>query len=168
MPTPATALVYPGQVLLEGTNLSEGRGTARPFECLGAPYIDPRLLKQQLEKRTLPGCRFQEISFTPQFDKWKGELCHGIQINVIDPRAYKPYYTTLAIIQEVMKAWPDQFCFIPPPYEYEFKRLPIDIITGDEAIRKGLEERRNLDEMEKSWQEELEGFLAIRKQFLLY
>ena len=168
MPTPATALVYPGQVLLEGTNLSEGRGFARPFETFGAPYIDPRLLKQQLDKRQLPGCCFEELSFTPEFDKWKGQLCQGIQIQVTDPMAYRPFYTTLAIIREVMAACPDQFCFIPPPYEYEFKKLPIDIITGDEAIRKGLEAGRDLDEMEAAWQEELEEFLAIRKQYLLY
>jgi len=168
MPTPATALVYPGQVLLEGTNLSEGRGTPQPFECLGAPFIDAGLLKGQLEKRNLPGCHFEETSFTPQFDKWEGKLCSGLQIQVIDPKAYKPYYTTLAIIQEVMQAWPDQFCFIPPPYEYEFKKLPIDIITGDEEIRKGLEGGRDLDEMEAEWQEGLEGFLTKRKRYLLY
>jgi uncharacterized protein YbbC (DUF1343 family) len=168
MKTPATALVYPGQVLLEGTNLSEGRGTPRPFESFGAPFVDARLLRKQLEKRKLLGCVFAETSFTPKFDKWQGELCHGLQINVTDPRAYKPYYTTLAILQEIMTAWPDQFSWLAPPYEYEFKRLPIDIITGDEAIRRGLEQGRNLDEMEKSWQEELKRFLAIRKQYLLY
>jgi uncharacterized protein YbbC (DUF1343 family) len=168
MLTPATALVYTGQVMLEGTNLSEGRGTTKPFESFGAPFINPSLLKQKLEKRRLPGCRFEEVSFTPQFDKWQGEPCRGLEIKVIDPRAYKPYYTTLAVIQEIMQTWPDQFCFIPPPYEYEFKKLPIDIISGDEAIRKGLEARRNLEEMEASWQEDLVGFLAKRKQYLLY
>jgi uncharacterized protein YbbC (DUF1343 family) len=168
MPASETALVYPGQVLLEGTNLSEGRGTAKPFHNFGAPYIDSQSLKSQLEKRTLPGCCFEEISFTPQFDKWQGELCHGIQIHVIDPRAYKPYYTTLTMIQEVMALWPQAFSWRPPPYEYEFERLPLDIITGDEAIRKGLEQGRDLDEMEASWQAELEGFLAKRKQYLLY
>jgi uncharacterized protein YbbC (DUF1343 family) len=168
MLTPATALVYPGQVLLEGTNLSEGRGTPKPFEIFGAPYINPVLLTKKLKKRSLPGCRFEETSFTPSFDKWQRELCHGLEIKITDAMAYKPYYTTLAILQEIITAWPDQFRFIPPPYEYEFKKLPIDIITGDEAIRKGLEEGRDLDEMEKSWQKELEGFLAIRKQYLLY
>jgi uncharacterized protein YbbC (DUF1343 family) len=168
MKTPATALVYPGQVLLEGTNLSEGRGTTRPFELFGAPFIDASLLRKKLEKRNLPGCSFKETSFTPSFDKWQRELCHGLEIKITDAMAYKPYYTTLAILQEIITAWPDQFRFIPPPYEYEFKKLPIDIITGDEAIRKGLEEGRDLDEMEKSWQKELEGFLAIRKQYLLY
>jgi len=168
MPTPATALVYPGQVLLEGTNLSEGRGTPQPFECFGAPYIDSRSLKRQLEKRKLPGVRFQEISFTPQFDKWQGELCHGLQMQVTDTRAYKPFYTTLAIIQEVKGLWPQDFAWPPPPYEYELEQLPIDIITGDETIRKGLEQGRDLDEMEAGWQEDLEGFLAKRKQYLLY
>lgn len=168
MPTPSTALVYPGQVLLEGTNLSEGRGTPKPFECFGAPFIDSILLNQQLEKRELPGCRFEEISFTPEFDKWEGEICHGLQIHVIDRRAYKPFYTTLAIIQEIITLWPQDFSWRPPPYEYEFKKLPIDIITGDEAIRKGLKEGRDLDEMEAGWQEDLEGFLAVRKRYLLY
>jgi uncharacterized protein YbbC (DUF1343 family) len=168
MRTPATALVYPGQVLLEGTNLSEGRGTTKPFESFGAQFINASLLRKKLEKRNLPGCSFKETSFTPGFDKWQGELCSGLEIQVTDSRAYKPYYTTLAILQEIITAWPDQFCFIPPPYEYEFKRLPIDIITGDEAIRMGLEEGRNLDEMEKSWQKEMDIFLAKRKQYLLY
>jgi uncharacterized protein YbbC (DUF1343 family) len=168
MPTSDTALVYPGQVLLEGTNLSEGRGTPQPFECFGAPYIDAQSLKSQLEKKKLLGCRFEEISFTPQFDKWQGQTCHGLQLHVTDPRAYKPYYTTLAIIQEVMSLWPQDFSWRPPPYEYEFEKLPIDIITGDEGIRMGLEEGRDLDEMEVGWEEELEGFLAIRKQYLLY
>jgi uncharacterized protein YbbC (DUF1343 family) len=168
MLTPATALVYPGQVLLEGTNISEGRGTTKPFEFFGAPFINPSLLRQKLEKRNLPGCRFEEISFTPQIDKWQGALCHGLQIKIADARAYKPYYTTLAIIHEIITAWPDQFSWLAPPYEYEFKHLPIDIIIGDEAIRKGLEDGRNLDEMEAGWQEELEGFLTKRKQYLLY
>jgi uncharacterized protein YbbC (DUF1343 family) len=168
MPIPATALVYPGQVLLEGTNLSEGRGTSQPFECFGAPYIDAHSLKSQLEKKTLPGIRFEEVSFTPQFDKWQGQTCHGLQLHVIDPRAYKPYYTTLAIIQEVIALCPQDFSWRPPPYEYEFEKLPIDIITGDESIRKGLEDGKDLDGMEAGWQAELEGFLAIRKQYLLY
>jgi uncharacterized protein YbbC (DUF1343 family) len=168
MKTPATALVYPGQVLLEGTNISEGRGTPKPFESFGAPFIDASQLKKKLEKRYLPGCRFKETSFTPSFDKWKGESCHGLEIQVLDPRSYKPYYTTLAILQEIIAAWPDKFSWLPPPYEYEFKKLPIDIISGDGSIRKGLNEGGDLDEMEKSWQKELEGFLAIRKQYLLY
>jgi uncharacterized protein YbbC (DUF1343 family) len=168
MPTPDTALVYPGQVLLEGTNLSEGRGTPKPFECFGAPYIDAHSLKSQLEKRRLLGIRFEENAFTPQFGKWQGQTCHGLQLHVTDSRAYKPYYTTLAIIQEVMVLWPDEFSWRSPPYEYEFEKLPIDIITGDEGIKKGLDEGRDLDEMEAGWQEDLEGFLTRRKQYLLY
>jgi uncharacterized protein YbbC (DUF1343 family) len=168
MLSPATALVYPGQVLLEGTNCSEGRGAARPFELFGAPFIEAGLLRKKLEKRKLAGCFFVETSFTPSFDKWQGELCHGLEIQITDARVYKPYYTTLAIIQELITAWPDSFSWLPPPYEYEFEKLPIDIISGDEAIRKGLEARRNLEEMEASWQEDLVGFLAKRKQYLLY
>ena len=109
-----------------------------------------------------------ETSFTPHFDKWGGEPCQGLQLLVTNPESYKPYYTTLAMIQEVMGAWPDQFSWLPPPYEYEFEKLPFDIITGDEAIRKGLEAGRDLDDLEAGWQAELEGFLAQRRQYLLY
>ncbi len=168
IPTPDTALVYPGQVLLEGTNLSEGRGTTKPFECFGAPYIDPHLLKKELERRGLAGGIFREISFIPQFDKWRGQPCQGLQLHVTDPLVFKPYYTTLSIIQEVMKLWPQEFAWHPPPYEYEFTRLPFDIITGDEAIRKGLEEGKEIDEMETIWMKELEGFVARREKYLLY
>ena len=168
MPAPATALVYPGQVLLEGTNLSEGRGTLQPFECFGAPYIDASSLKRQLEKRKLAGVQFREISFTPDFDKWQGQTCHGLQIHVTDPKVYKPYYTTLTIISKVMDLWPEDFSWRPPPYEYEFEKLPIDIITGDEDIRKGLEAGRDPDEMAESWRKELQDFLTQRRQYLLY
>jgi uncharacterized protein YbbC (DUF1343 family) len=168
MKTPVTALVYPGQVMLEGTNISEGRGTAKPFELYGAPFIDANLLRKKLEKRKLPGCRFEETSFTPTFDKWQGALCHGLEIHITDPRSHKPYFTTLAILQEIITAWPDNFAWLPPPYEYEFEKLPIDIISGDEEIRKGLEQGRDLDAMEESWQERLKMFLLQRRQYLLY
>jgi uncharacterized protein YbbC (DUF1343 family) len=168
MKTPATALVYPGQVMLEGTNISEGRGTTRPFELFGAPFIDANQLRKRLEERDLPGVRFQESSFTPTFDKWQGELCQGLGIQITDPRSYKPYHTTLAILQEVMKAWSNKFSFLPPPYEYEFKKLPFDIITGNEEIKKGLVAGRDLDEMEESWQKGLKNFLTQRRQYLLY
>ena len=168
IPTLDTTLVYPGQVLLEGTNLSEGRGTTKPFEFFGAPYIDPTTLKRGLKKRRLPGVTFREISFIPQFDKWKGTLCHGFQLHVTDPETFKPYYTTLAVIQEVMKKWPQEFKWRPPPYEYEFERLPFDIIAGDEDIRKGLEEKRDVEEMEATWTKGLKDFMARREKCLLY
>ncbi|MBW2038767.1 MAG: DUF1343 domain-containing protein [Deltaproteobacteria bacterium] len=168
IPAPNTAMVYPGQVLLEGTNLSEGRGTTKPFEFFGAPYIDPRPLKQGLERRGLAGVIFREISFIPQFDKWRGQPCQGLQLHVTDPEAFKPYYTALAIIQEVIKRWPEEFAWRPPPYEYESVRLPFDIITGDEDIRKGLEGGRDLDEMESTWAKGLDGFMTIREKYLLY
>jgi len=169
IPTPDTALVYPGQVLLEGTNLSEGRGTTKPFEFFGAPYIDSLPLKRGLEQRNLPGVTFREISFIPQFDKWKGQTCQGLQLHVTDPFTFKPYYTSLAIIQEVIKRWPEEFAWRPPPYEYVFDKLPFDLITGDEDIRKGLEEGRDLDAIEATWRKELEeDFMATRQRYLLY
>lgn len=168
MRTPLTALVYPGQVLLEGTNLSEGRGTAKPFAYFGAPYVDPHILKVRLQQQGLKGCHFEEISFTPTFDKWQGEICRGLHIVVTEPQSYKPYYTTLAIIQQVMALWPDQFSWLPPPYEYEFEKPPIDILTGDADIRRGLEKGMDLDTMEAIWQDDLDAFLVKRNNYLLY
>ena len=104
----------------------------------------------------------------PQFDKWEGQSCHGLQLHVTDPRAYKSYYTTLTIIQVVMGLWPAQFSWRPPPYEYEFEHLPIDIISGNEAIRKGLEQGMDLNKMEVCWTQELEGFIKRRQQHIFY
>lgn len=168
MPSPLTALVYPGQVMLEGTNLSEGRGTTRPFELFGAPFIDPHRLKTALQKRNLPGILFREVFFQPAFNKWHNELCGGLQIHISDPLAYKPYLTTLAVIQDCRTIYPRHFSWRPPPYEYEGEKMPIDLITGDSRVREALEENEDLSALEASWQKELDAFRERAQHHFLY
>jgi uncharacterized protein YbbC (DUF1343 family) len=168
LPTLDGAVVYPGQVLLEGTNLSEGRGTTRPFELCGAPFIDPVRIKELLKEEPLPGVIFREVSFEPTFHKWAGELCQGFQLHVTDRQAFKPYYTTLALLRAVRHLYPEQFAWRLPPYEYENERLPIDLLTGDAAIREGLDKGVPVKQLEAAWQGELAGFVEARQEYLLY
>ncbi len=166
LPTLEGAVVYPGQVLLEGTNLSEGRGTTRPFELFGAPFLSPRRIKRSLPE--LPGVILREASFEPTFHKWAGELCLGFQLHVTDRGSFKPYYTTLALLAAIRELYPEQFAWRQPPYEYETERLPIDLLTGDAAIRLGLEQGLSAAELEAAWLGDLAGFMETRREFLLY
>ena len=168
MPTVETALVYPGQVLLEGTNLSEGRGATRPFEIFGAPFIDPYHLKDRLA-RTLPsGAVFRPLYFEPTFQKWAGVRCGGLQIHVTDPELYLPYRTTLRILYEILQEWGDRMEWSPPPYEYETERMPIDLLIGDTTIRTALENGADPDELEASWMPELASWTDRREAYLAY
>jgi len=166
LPTLEGVLVYPGQVLLEGTNLSEGRGTTKPFELCGAPFLEPARLKALLPK--LPGVILREACFEPTFHKWSGEMCCGFQLHVIDRGSFKPYFTTLALLAAIREIYPERFVWRRPPYEYETSRLPIDLLTGDAAIRLGLERGLSAAELEDSWQGDLAGFMETRREFLLY
>ena len=130
MPTLDTAMVYPGMCLLEGTNLSEGRGTTRPFELFGAPWIDSGQFAAALREQGLPGVRFREADFAPTFQKHAGELCHGLQLHVTDRSTFRPLETGLEIIRVGREHWPEQFEWKPPPYEYETEKLPIEILLG--------------------------------------
>jgi len=168
MPSLETALVYPGQVLLEGTNLSEGRGTTRPLEIFGAPFIDPFLLRETLKSKKLKGVYFREIFFQPTFNKWQGKLCGGLQIHVTNRQSFKPFFTTLTIIQTVISLYPDEFSWIPPPYEYEYEKMPIDLIIGDKDIRKKIEQGDSLEAIEGSFQEELGNFIENSRRYHLY
>jgi uncharacterized protein YbbC (DUF1343 family) len=168
LPTLEGALVYPGQVLLEGTNLSEGRGTTRPFEYCGAPFLDPREICAWLENSPLPGVIFREVVFEPTFHKWAGQVCRGFQLHITDRRTFKPYYTTLALLRAVLELHPQEFAWRQPPYEYETARLPFDLLTGDEAIREGINAGRPISELEAAWQPDLEGFLKASRDFWLY
>ncbi len=168
LPTLDSAVVYPGQVLLEGTNLSEGRGTTRPFELCGAPFLEPDHIKARLAELPLPGVIFREASFEPTFHKWAGELCHGFQLHVTDRRVFKPYLTTLALLGVIRELYSEDFAWRPPPYEYETERLPIDLLTGDAAIREGLDNETSVLDLEASWQGELWKFLEARQEFLIY
>ena len=139
MPRRETALVYPGQVLLEGTNLSEGRGTTLPFEVAGAPFIDPFVLLQELELFDHPGLRLRPIRFVPTFDKWRGQSCGGVALHVVDAQAVRSVATTIALVASVRKLYPHEFAWLPPPYEYEAVKPPIDILFGSPRLRERLD-----------------------------
>jgi uncharacterized protein YbbC (DUF1343 family) len=168
MPTFDTALVYPGQVLLEGTNVSEGRGTTRPFEIFGAPWIDTRAVRQRFERRRLPGLILRDHSFEPTFHKFTGSVCHGFQIHITDRGAFRPYMTTLALLQDIIAAHRDLFAWKQPPYEYVTDRLPIDVLLGDPAVRAAIEGGGDLRALERTWRPEIEAFRRESLPFRLY
>jgi len=168
MPLLETAQVYPGQVIWEGTNISEGRGTCRPFEIFGAPFLNPSIIKKGLTSRDIQGCHVQEYYFRPTFNKWKGELCSGFMIHVLNPTVYRPYRTSLALLKAIVETYGDKFAWRKPPYEYDFKRLPIDLIFGDSSIRVNLEEGKDIEELLDYCSKDLQGFLESRKPYLIY
>ncbi len=168
MPTPETAVVYPGQVLWEGTDISEGRGTTLPFEFVGAPYWCHEDILALLQSVELPGCFLRPIVFEPTSGKYEGESCSGFQIHVTDVETYLPYRTSLALLQAVMKLYPGDFSYKQPPYEYEYKRLPMDLILGDKELRLQLESYIPITEIEAAWQGELRAFDKTRAKYFLY
>lgn len=159
MPTLRTAAVYPGQVFLEGTNVSEGRGTTKPFELFGAPWIDGFRLIEKLNSLNLPGVKFREAWFTPTFSKFKGELCGGAQIHVTDRHQYSSFDTSLFIVQTIMELYPKNF---------EFHETYFDKIMGTSRIREALEKGARVEDIIQSYEEELNNFSKLRKPYLLY
>jgi len=168
MPTFDTAVVYPGQVLLEGTNLSEGRGTTRPFEIFGAPWIDLRKIRRRFERRRLPGLVLRDHAFEPTFHKWAERLCHGFQLHVTDRAAFRPYLTTLALLQDVIAEHRQHFAWKEPPYEYVTDRLPIDVLLGDPAVREAVESGTDLRVLARSWRREIDAFRREALSVRLY
>jgi uncharacterized protein YbbC (DUF1343 family) len=168
MPTLDTARVYPGGCLLEGTNLSEGRGTTRPFEWIGAPYLDAHRYAAALNDAGLPGVHFRPARFVPTFHKWAGQLCGGVQVHVLDRRRFKPFLTGLAEIAAARRLAPRRFAWRRPPYEFERRRLPIDILLGTDAIRRSLEAGAPLREVERAWEGDLARWRRRRAASLLY
>ncbi len=168
MPTPDTALVYPGMCLLEGTNLSEGRGTTRPFEIFGAPFIHPGTIVNVLKEFRLPGVVFRPLSFQPTFQKHAKILCGGAQIHVTDREKFRPFKTGVAVLKAIHNTYPRDFKWKEPPYEYEEVKVPIDILAGTDRLRKDIESWKDLDEMEAWWKEETRAFEKKRKRFLIY
>lgn len=159
MPTVQTALVYPGTVLFEALNISEGRGTTVPFELFGAPFIDSFKLKRNLNGRNIPGCIFREHDFIPTFNKFAGLSCSGLQIHVTDPLRYKPVGTALEIIDAIIETTPENSLqFRDPPYEYEYSLMPFDILSGDSKMRISLTERRPVAIERSRWEEEIQEF----------
>jgi uncharacterized protein YbbC (DUF1343 family) len=168
MPALDTAVVYPGAVLLEGTNVSEGRGTTRPFEIIGAPFIDSYELVDELEKEGLPGVVFRPLHFQPAFHKFAGELCGGVQIHVINRSSFKPVITGVAIVSAILSLYPDRFEWKQPPYEYVYDKLPFDVINGSSRLREQVEAGTPVADIEESWRGSLNEFADRRKEYLLY
>ncbi len=163
LPDLKSAVVYPGMVLFEALNVSEGRGTTIPFELFGAPFIDTFKLVKNLESRRISGCRFRVHNFIPTFNKFRGQLCTGMQIHVTDRRNFRPVYATLELIEAIIQTSPSGSVeFNLPPYEYEYKLMPFDILSGDDGMRKVLESGGSLLKEKERWEAETDEF---RKQF---
>ena len=173
LPRPESVAVYPGMVLLEGTNLSEGRGTTLPFEVFGAPFVDPHRLARRLQQYALPGVALLPMRFVPTFDKWCGESCGGLLLRVTDAEAFRPVLTSLAVLAAIRSLWPEQFQWLPPPYEYETEKPPIDIIAGTSRVRQrigaiGPEDNTALLQLEQLVAFDHSGWWARCRPHLLY
>jgi uncharacterized protein YbbC (DUF1343 family) len=168
IPTLDSAIVYPGTVLLEGTNVSEGRGTTKPFEIVGAPWIDPEAYAADLNGRGLAGVRFRPALFEPTFHKHATTPCGGCQIHVTDRRTFRAVECGVAVIDAARRASPDRFAWRDPPYEYEYRIPPIDILYGSAALREGLQQKQSVPELMRKAEAETQPFMELRKKFLLY
>jgi uncharacterized protein YbbC (DUF1343 family) len=168
MPTLDTATVYPGMCLLEGTNLSEGRGTTRPFELFGAPWLDARALLERLETYQIPGCAFRLATFKPMFQKHAGQLCKGLQLHVTDRASFRSLTTALILLQETMALHPDEFAWRTQVYEFVQDRLAIDLLLGDGLMRQGLYGQMGFEEWEGLLAQSRASFEAERAASLLY
>ncbi len=168
MPSLDTATVYPGMCLLEGTNISEGRGTTRPFEIFGAPWIDPDEIETALRQYRLAGVDFRPIFFRPTFHKFKGQVCGGLQLHITDRARFKPVLTAVAVLCAIRQGYPKKFAWLGPPYEDERRRRPFDILAGNAVLRRDIEKLTPLPAIERRWQAELGAFKKEAKRRLLY
>jgi uncharacterized protein YbbC (DUF1343 family) len=168
IPTLDTAIVYPGTVLFEGVLISEGRGTTRPFELIGAPWIDAERFADRMNAHELPGVHFRPAVFEPTFQKYAKQTCGGCQIHVTDRGSFHPVITGAALIREFRRARPDKFAWRQPPYEYEHTKLPIDILAGSDKLRTQVEAEVAISEIAASWRADEQAFSRARQPFLLY
>jgi len=168
LPTIEGTVVYPGKCLLEATNLSEGRGTTRPFETFGAPWFNTRELSDALAKHDLPGLALRPLQFQPTFHKHAEQICEGYFIHVTDRKTFKPFLTTIALLKEVRRLYPNDFRWNDPPYEYEYELMPFDILVGNDWLRQAIDKGADLLEMEQRWQAEAVEFEPKRKAARLY
>jgi len=167
LPTPVSCMVYPGQVIFEGTNISEGRGTTLPFEQFGAPFLDTKAIGTIAEKK-IKGAILRPINFEPTSGKWKQHVCKGFHIHITSRDNFSPYMTSLLLLQLILKFHPEAFEFNLPPYEYEYERLPMDLIIGSRDIREKITEQKDLTLLEALWQEKLNIFKTDSKKYHLY
>jgi uncharacterized protein YbbC (DUF1343 family) len=168
MPTLDTAIVYPGMCLLEGTNLSEGRGTTRPFELFGAPFIDGRALADEIKRYDLPGVLLRPCIIEPTFHKFAGQRCGAVQLHVTDRRTFQTYRTGLAVIVAVKRLWPEAFAWRRERYEFRDDVPAIDLLTGRRAVRKAIDAGKNLDAVMQIACGGTEAYNAGRGKALLY
>lgn len=168
MPTLETALVYPGQGLFEGTNLSEGRGTTRPFELIGAPFVKPLELAARLNALKLPGVRFRAAYFTPTFSKYQGQVVGGVQVHVTDRRQYRPVETALEMLATVRHLYPAQFEWRTSGSSGGRPRYFIDLLAGTDRVRSALDAGESPAAIAAAWQAQLEAFEALRARYLIY
>jgi uncharacterized protein YbbC (DUF1343 family) len=168
MPTPDTALVYPGMCLAEGTNVSEGRGTCRPFEQFGAPWLEADQVVERLRALDLPGVAFRPCAFTPTFDKWKGQSCEGAFLHVTDREAFRPLRTGLAVIQTCHALGGPAFAWRPDAYEFVADIPAFDLLCGTDQLRLGIEAGLGLGELTAGFDLERQPFLEARARHALY
>lgn len=168
MPTVDTAVVFPATVHLEGTELSEGRGTTKPFEINGAPFIDPYEWKSELDKFGFEGVVFRATYFRPTFQKWAGKTCGGVQIHVVDRSLFRPVEVGIAMVKTAFDLYGESFEWKHGPYEYEFDKNPFDVVCGTDKIRKQIEAGADLGEIVADWEFDLTEFAKRRGEYLLY
>jgi len=168
MPTLDTALVYPGMCLLEATELSEARGTTRPFELAGAPYVDGVALAASLNREDLPGVKFRPVVFRPQFQKHADTVCGGVQLHVTEPRSFRPYLTGVAFLRAVKMLYPDDFAWRTRAYEFVDTIPAIDLLAGSAAIRRGIDGGDSLDDLASTWAAAEQQFASERDRWFLY
>jgi uncharacterized protein YbbC (DUF1343 family) len=162
MRSPQTAAVYPGTALFEGTNISEGRGTEKPFEYIGAPFIDGTVLAERLNAMGLPGVEFKPVSFTPNFSKYAGQQCHGIWVIPTNNMTFQPFRTGIALVKAVHELYPDMFEFSPGAPHF------FDQLAGTDNVRKGILDGKSVSDIERQWQYGLDAFRPMRAQYLIY
>ena len=169
LPSPQSCMVYPGQVIFEGTNISEGRGTTLPFEQFGAPFLNIKKIKNEVESSGLiQGAVLRPVIFQPVHGKWQGRVCKGFQIHISKKEKFNSYLTSLLLLQSIIKIHPYEFKFKEPPYEYEFERTPVDLILGSRSLRKRLCAQGNLSSIAQEWEPQLKKFKSVAKQYHLY
>jgi len=168
MPTLDTAIVYPGGVLFEGTQLSEGRGTTRPFEFLGAPWIDAEPCASRLNAMGIEGAWFRPVVFEPTFHKHAHTACGGCQIHVTDRERFRPVLAGVAVMGEFHRSAPSQFAWRQPPYEYVHDRMPIDVLAGSDGLRQAIEAGVPARDIAAAWDAPIREFERVRRRYLLY
>jgi uncharacterized protein YbbC (DUF1343 family) len=162
MRAPRTAAVYPGTALFEGTNISEGRGSDKPFEYIGAPFIDGAALAERLNAMALPGVEFKPVSFTPNFSKYAGQPCHGVWVIPTNTEIFQPFRTGIALVQTVHKLYPNKFEFSPGTPQF------FDQLAGTDSVRKGILDGQSISDIERQWQQGLDAFRQSRARYLIY